>query len=204
MKLIYIIFLVFFILIFSLISIYITSVNPQFLDTKIFRKESTANIYIQNDQLKIDFQIIDEDFQKAANFSNNLGISSDWLLGVSLTLDQRSLFALKQVLPLNPNLNFSDNSLNFSSTKNSDLNSSLPVQNYEISTGSAKLTLSVRGSNDYNLEVIQPDLIVKFATISGQVYLSSQVEQLFPIMSKIAKIVLVVKGKNVSGNILLK
>lgn len=204
MKRTYLIFLLFFILILALISIYILQFNSKFLDTKILQKKSIASIYTQNNNLKIDFNLTNSDKDKAIAFSNNLGVSSDFLEGLTLTLDPNSLDQIKSNLPLEVNLEFNDKSLNLTNFSNVNLNSSIPTQNYEIATGSGRLTFKTRGSKDYDLTILDPDEVVNYATSSGKLYLSKQIEQLFPMLSKIAKITLVVKDKNVSGVILLK
>jgi len=202
-KRIYLIFFLIFILLFSLISIYFIQVNPKFLNTKILHKVSTAKVSTQNDQLNIDFQITSFDRAKAVDFSNNLEISSDYLDGVKLTLDPASINQIKQNLPLEVNLRFSDKQLDLSSVVGS-LSTSLPSQNYEIATGSSKLTFNTRGRSNFDLTITDPGIVISYATSSGRLYLSSQIGELFPMLSKIAKITLVVKDKNVTGNILLK
>lgn len=204
MKIVYLIGFLFFILVIALVSVYLIQINPRFLNTKVLQKVSTADIYTQGDQLKIDFAITKSDNEKMSNFSDNLGVSKAWLEGISLKMDLWSIDKLKQFLPVGVNLSISDKQLSFNSFFLPGLNSSMPIQNYQISSGSSKLMLNARNSSDFDLVVTDPNSIAQYATSSGKLYISSQLQELFPLLEKIAKITLVVRGKNASGNILLK
>ncbi len=204
MRQIYLVFILFFILIFSLISTYLIQNNPSYFKAKVLHNISSVDIFTQNNQLKVNFQIVNSDKENAKIFSNNLGVDADWLEGLSLLLDSNTIDKIKQSLPLHGNIKFSDKQLDLTSQSSSNLNSSLPIQNYQMATGSGRLTFSTRGSDDFDLIIVDPDPIIKYASSSGKLYLSSQSQQLFPILNKIAKIILVVKNKNVTGNILLK
>lgn len=165
--------------------------------------KSKANIFIKDKNLSITFQINDKDQANLNKFINNLGVDNKFTEGVSLELDQDSLNLISQSLPAEVNLAFEDKQLEFSSKNLPSLNSSLPIKSYQFATEDAKLELKYTTANDYSLEISEPQKLIQSATYSGKMHLSKQLEGLFPIMSKIARIKIRASGKSLQGNIFL-
>lgn len=178
------------------------------ISSKLIQK-SSADLIIENKQLKVNFNIVSEDQRMAASFINNLGADSKIIEGLSLDLDDGSIVKLKTVLPVHLTLDISSNRLGFSTPMLSrnlslpKLNSGVVGDTTNFSTGSGKLSISAK-ANALHLEAEDPSPLLKYATESGQLHLSRKLDSLFPIFNKVGRIRLDVAGKSVSGVIELK
>lgn len=175
-----------------------------YLYSQGFFEKSRAKVYIQDSNLRIDFAVSKKDYSDFKAYFNNLNIEEDISYGISVGLDENSIKYLEKMLPQDLILKISGNKLQFSSSNSIALSSSLPAKNYEISTGSAYLKLKAVNDKNYNLEIKDPELVLGFATKSGQIKLSSEAEGMFPILHKIDTINLRVNGDNLEGTIVLK
>lgn len=167
-------------------------------------KQSTADIFVEGNFLKINFKIKDSDQAKLNSLIANLGVSNDFLNGISLELDQSSLAKLSKNLPTQVKLQITEKSLSFQGSNSSLLNTSLPSKSIHYATGASDINLNFRNDENYNLEITDPAVLAYNATSSGTLHLSSKLQGLFPILSKIAKINLAVNNKSWNGEILLK
>lgn len=174
-----------------------------FLQLQVLEK-SQARVYLEGDSLKLDFDISAKDKANFEVFSNNLGVGSLWSKGITLELNKESIDLIDQNLPALVFLSFSPKEVTFSSGNISFLNSSLPTKNYEIATSSGRASLKVSSEQDYNLEIKDPPPLFKMATSSSKLYLSSEIDGLLELSSKIDTISLQVKNQSVNGYIRLK
>lgn len=174
-----------------------------FLQLQVLER-SQAKVYLEGNSLKFDFDISKKDQEDFEAFSKNLGVDSAWSKGITLELNQESIDLIDQNLPALVYLTFSPNQVTFSSGDISFLNSSLPTKNYEIATSSGRASLKVNSEQDYSLEVKDPSPLLKMATSSSRLYISSEIEDLLELSSKIDTINLQVKNQSLSGFIRLK
>lgn len=174
-----------------------------YLQEKISEK-STASIYIKSDRIYFDFKIAKKDQISAQDFLDNLGAEKSLLQGISLELDQNSINELSKILPANLIINFSRSKIVFKERQRIHLKSFISHQRYEFATDSAKSVFILGNDRDFSLDIENPKPLFDYATSSGKLHLSKKSEQLFPILSKIAKIELQVNGENVEGSIILK
>lgn len=174
-----------------------------FFQEKILKK-STAQVFIDQDKLYLQFAITPPDQAVVERFTNDLGWSDQWLKGISLSLDQVSQDRLAVSLPAQLILHFTDRSLSFKSHNLSLARPVISQREVRLATGSSKLEFKAGSVDDYYLEVIDPVPLLSQATISGVVSLSQKAEPLFLSLAKIAKITVRVDGKYIEGEVILK
>ncbi len=121
----------------------------------------------ENGALQVNFKIVRKDQEVIDQFSSNLGVSKDWMSGISLRLDPKTLEFLKK-FPQKLTLNFTPKEVDFSSHGVSLLSSSITPQSFEMASGSAKLSVKVSGEKDYNISLSKPADLLKYATSSGR------------------------------------
>lgn len=166
---------------------------------------STATIRADQQKIALEFDLTENEQQDAEDFSNRLNISPAWLNGVALELDPAALERLNLTLPIKVNVDFSQSTLKLNSKNHKLLTSSLPKNEYNFATSSAKLQFKVLSDKEFDLEIIDPNPLAQYATTSGELTLSSKIEgNILPILSKIGTIRLKVNGSNINGEILLK
>lgn len=167
-------------------------------------ERSSASIKTDGEKISISFQILPQDKPLQSQFSSNLGIGDSWSSGFSLSLDQQTVDLIKSSLAKKLFLDFSNKELKFSSERIPLLTTALVGKDYNFATGSAKLHLRAVNSSDYTLEIDGPKDLVKYASSSGQLYLSKELSGLFPLLDKVATIKVSSSGGNTQGEIILK
>lgn len=175
-----------------------------FLETVNLREKSYVNFTYEEDTINLRFDIAPMDLEQASNLSKKLDIKDDWMSGISLTLDQRSVNLLKDTFPERVALNFEDDGIRFSSPSSPKLKSSFSGSDYQIATVSGSLTLNVQSSRDYNLKIVEPWAVLKYADAQGKIYLSTRAEGLLPSLQKIARIEIESRNGEVKGKISLR
>lgn len=175
-----------------------------FLERVNLKEKSYANLSFENDKINLKFEIADLDKEAAARFSKQMGVSSDWMEGISLGLDEKTVDLLKGNLPERIDLKFEDDGMSFSSLTSPLLKSSLTGRNYEISTGSGSLSLKASSDRDYDINIIEPVAVLNFLSKSGEIYLSSKAEGFLPSLQKIARIEIESRNGEVKGTLKLK
>jgi hypothetical protein len=167
-------------------------------------KRSTVLIFVDNQKLKLKFNIEEKDKQNMNLFAQNISSQSAWLNGVGIGLDQNTLNKLSQSLPLTLNLRVTPKSLVFYNNGVPNLSSSLPQTHYQLATASSFLNWESSSAENFSLEVKDPKPLFDVATSSGRIDLSAKMEGLFPTLEKIATIKLEVRGDNIKGEIILR
>lgn len=178
------------------------SVLPS-LTENTFLEPSTASFSIQDNKLRVSFDITKKDQEQLKEFSDSLGVSTDWAEGIIINLDQDTLAKLNSNLPTTVDLKIGEKEINFSNSSLPSLESALPGNSYEFATSSGNFALKTNG-NDVKLIILDPEPLLQYATSSGKFNISSQLQPLFPMLGKIARIELSAKDKNLSGRIILK
>ncbi len=167
-------------------------------------KFSLGKVYLDK-KLNIEFKIEEKDRQAFNEFSKNLGVDPEAFNKLSLDINPESRQRLENLLPWDLRLNIGPKSLKFSNNEvMNPLKSGLVKSEYNFATGSARLNYKSLGGNDFVLDLNEPEDLVKYATESGQLHLSSKLDGLFPIMEKVSRINLRVEGKQVNGEIDLR
>lgn len=178
-----------------------------FLFDQALTDQSTAEISIEGNMLKINFDIKEADKAQLLNFSQKLGITDDYLHGFAIELDQKSLDYLRPSTPAQVSIFFKENSLVFKSKTgtSSNLQSSLPKEDFNFATGSSSINLKVSGGQSYSLKVLDPKPLIDLASSSGRIFYSKKITSfILPILERIATISLEVNLKSINGEITLK
>lgn len=168
------------------------------------KEKSYASLSFEKEKVNLSFNVVDSDKQSAIRFSKQLGISNDWMEGISLGLDERTVNLLRGNLPEKINLSFEEDGISFSSPTAPLLKSSLTGKNYEISTASGSLSLKASSERDYDIKIIEPFAVLNYLSKSGKVYLSSKTERFLPSLQKVARIEVRVRNAEIKGKIQLK
>lgn len=184
--------------------LYIQNAFQNISRSKPWIQSSQAYINIERENVQIKFKVASGDQSLIKQFSSNLGVSEEYLSGISFEVDENTKANLEQFLPINVNLDISPKRMGFFTPGIKGLESSLIKDKLEFATGSSKLDLKVRGDKEIELEIQDPEPMLKYATNSGQINLSDKLEPLFPIMEKIATIKLEINGNHLEGEIVLK
>ncbi len=173
------------------------------LGIKKLVSSSTVEISEVGDQLRLQFNILEQDKEKALAFSNQLEVGDSWQKGISIGLDQKTLNQLEPLLPINTNVSFEGNRVILSSKSFNLLKSGMPQSQIDFATGSANFSWSAEGSR-YNLVMENPVELLVYATSSGKLNLSKKINSVFPIAAKVSTIDLSISGKSLDGSIVLK
>lgn len=176
----------------------------QFLDNNVLSSKSRALLGLNGDILELDFKITEKDKPKVDYFLKKLQVSDDVYQGIRLEIDQSFADTLQKFLPTTVDLDFGNDKLIFRNKQFPTLNSSLSQSKYEYSSGSAKLVVKSASERAFNIEITDPKRLVESASASSHLYVSSKIEQLFPILGRIGTIKLDIDGKNLNGEISLK
>lgn len=163
--------------------------------------KSGVDLSINDGSLSAKFNINQSDKGRFEAFLYNLGVSS--VNQISLKLNQSALSALSQDLPTTLTLNISDKDIKFKNQTFTLLKGAI-AQNFEIASGSGKLSITKSGDYDYSIFITDPAEVLESATSSAQLYLSDKIQGLFPILQRVATINLEVHGHSISGEIQLK
>lgn len=173
-------------------------------DRNIFAAKSSAELSTENSKLVIKFNIVSKDQEVAKQFLSNLGGDESILQGMKLELDDQSAERLRQVVPVELNLDIEPKKISFSNQRLPHLNRGESEKSFEFATESGRIKYKSSGGTSIDLEIEDPEPLLKYATESGQMSLSNKIDGLFPIMGKVGRIKLEVDGKRVGGEIELK
>ncbi len=167
-------------------------------------KKSKVDIFLEGNLIKMVFDLTESDKKTAIGLSNKLGISADWISGLSFRLEDQSLGRVAKVLPLSSEIVVTDKVIRLlNGYKLLTSGSSKAVTTF--ATGEGRLNLKYGSDQNFDLEVINPEELVAYATQSGQVSGLSELQSLlFLLSSKMSKIDLSIEGKNLSGELIFK
>lgn len=175
-----------------------------FLEKVNLKEKSYARLSYEGNTINLNFDITPADLEKALRLSKKLNIKDDWMEGISLTLDPKTVNLLKGNLPEKITLVFEDEGISFSSPSSPLLKSSLSGRNYQIATTSGSLTLNASSERDYDLKIVEPLAVLTYADASGKVYLSTKADGLLPILKKVARIEIESRNGEVKGELKIK
>lgn len=170
----------------------------------LWKEKSTARVFSESGDLKIQFKIVSADEKNLQIFNQKLGVSRDYIDGISLDLDAASMKKIEQFLPIDLNLVITPESISYKSGIVPGFASSLVTETKEFATDSAKLKLSQYSAAEFKLEIVDPEPLIKYATTSGQFVLSDKLLPLYPILARVGTIEMSVNGKSLSGEVKLK
>lgn len=171
---------------------------------KVFAEKSTARVFTESGKVNIQFKIVKNDKNALSQFNQKLGVGEEYLEGISLDLDDATIKRLEDFLPLDLTLLVTPDRVDFKSGIVPGFVSSLVTETKEFSTGSARLKLSQYSAAEFKLEITDPEPLLKYATSSGQFVLSDKLWPLYPILARVGTIEMLVNGKSVSGEVILK
>ena len=136
-------------------------------------------------------------------FSQNLGVSSGYLDGIELELDNESIGKVSEITPIEANLEVSDRALKFSSKSAKSLKSALSKSDYRLASGSGVFEMNVNSGSDFKINIKEPKEVLEYATSSGELTLSSKINPWFQTLQRVDRIYIEVKGKALNGEIVL-
>lgn len=169
-----------------------------------WKKSSQVYVSVDDNRITLKFKVIKDEAEKVAIFAQNLGVSQNFLQGISFEIDEATRAKLQQFTPATLNLDMSDRRLGFSTPNLKGLESSLIKDKLNFATSSANISIKVAGDREFKALINDPEPLLKYATQSGQISLSEKLEPLFPILSKVGTIRLEVNGSHIEGEIVLK
>src|SRR3989344_325503 len=173
------------------------SVFQGFSQKNPFSKSSQAKLSLDGNNLKINFDVIEEDKQRFATVLRSLELDRNIEQGISIGLDSKSSEKIKNNFPVSVDLKFEEKGIKFSNNILPVLKSSQVGEAKEYASGSGKLSYKTDGSDSLYLTVKDPGEFIKNATSSRVIYLSENSQSLFKVLSKLATIEISVNGKNI-------
>lgn len=173
------------------------------------REPSTVEIYRSEEsssagELKFKFDIKSADRPTVEKLSQNLGVNDLWTQGIKLSLNQESLDKIKPILPLKLNLSFKERQVNFSNGQILKLDSGLRPKEVNIASAGGTLKLKGSGVSDFDLNIVEPAIVLRESSNSGKLYYSSALSGLYPLLARVYTIDLRVSGKSIVGSVKLK
>lgn len=164
-----------------------------------FNKGSLVKINLQGKKVSLEFRTAEADKANLAQFSQNLGVGTQWLKGMSFVLDEQTAALLKDILPTEVSLQIEP--------KRIVLGAPSPYLSPESSSsGEKKITVSNLNDGGYILDINDPDQVLTQAVNSGQIQLSNKLTEqgLWQLLGKVDKIKIEVHGQNLNGEINLR
>lgn len=193
--------------------------NPQFLvqayqkevvlaqqirSGELWAQKSTAKVWVDGQSLKLQFDVVDRDKPMLEQFNQNLGTNDDYLKGISVDLDPQTIQFLQQFTPITLTLKITDHQIGFKSSEIPGFASSFIKDEKQFATESGNLDLKISSNDEFQLNIQDPEPLVKYATHSGQLNLSSKLNPLFPLLERVSTIRMMVNGKSINGVLNLK
>lgn len=195
---------------FSVVFLTVTQIIPnqkylrQVIEDTLKVERSSADVFIEGNHLNFKFKIVKKDDQNFGQFAQNLGVNLSVFDNLSLELDKDSLEKISSILPVTLFLEIDPKSIKFSDKSLNPLKSAISKSTFNFATGSGKLELNSESGQDFYLKLTDPKPLLEYATASGQINLSKKTYDMFPILSKIARMELRVNGRSVSGQFTLR
>lgn len=181
----------------------VKSFGVGFLNNLVVER-SKAVVFLEDEVVKVEFKIREEDRAGFESFSKNLGVGSGWMNGLELGLNSEATARVGNILPVELNILASEDSLEFGNDDLPGLNSSLSRQEYQSATLSGKLDVAGSGERDFEIEIVEPKDIYKEASLSGQIYFAKQFDKIDTILERVNSIYIKVSGQSIKGNVKLK
>lgn len=188
----------------NMVGSFLQSLPMQFGEGRIVTSGSSLEILRIENNLQLRFVIDEKDQGKAEVLSDKLGVTNEWMKGISLAVDEETLNKLAEHLPLRSSITFKDSSILLTGSAFSLLQSGLPKEGVELATRSGRMQV-VRENNNYGIKIEKPADLLVDATESGKLNLSKKISsELFQISEKISTIDLKLEGKSLEGEIKVK
>lgn len=177
--------------------------NLKFLGKQI-ATTSQVEISLDGQIVKIKFQISDYDRAGMNNFSQRLGLATNWQNGIEIKINQLATDYLKNKLPLRANISANENGLLL--TVNNINSLTQPLLEDKNTTTASNLQIKQISDQNYVIEINNPKLLIEQAITNNKLNLSSQIAsaQFWQVVSKLDKISLEIEGHNLTGRISLK
>lgn len=169
-----------------------------------FYKQSEVRVYLQDSNLKFDFEITEEERSVFSRFVSNWFDKEEEIKSVSFGVDENLSGFLLPVLPADLKIKFTDKSVEFRNQSVTGLQTALTGTEIDFATGSGKIRLKYSNPTEYKLGIENPEDLAFYATESGILTASSKISGLFKSLPQVATIEMEVSGKNISGSIKLK
>ena len=164
---------------------------------------SYVDFKVSSGKTNLTFSIDKKDEENYKAFLNNLGVSETPSL--SFQLDDKTTQFLSGLAPQRFNITFiNDKDMKFNSVQLPALPSALSGKSIDFATKSATLNIHYQDEKDFTFAAKDPGVLLEEATKSSKVYVSKEIQELFPIASKVATMKVSVDSGSVSGEILLK
>lgn len=197
-------------LVFSVIFLTVTQIIPnkkflrQILEDTFKVERSSVDVFIEGNHLNFKFKIVKKETPNFSKFAQNLGVNLSVFDNLSLELDKDSLEKISSILPVTLFLEIDPKSIKFSDKSLNPLKSAISKSTFNFATGSGKLELNSESAQDFYINITDPKPLLEYATASGQINLSKKTYDMFPILSKIARMELRVNGRSMSGEFVLR
>lgn len=168
------------------------------------RSSSSAELYQEQNTLKIKFEILEQDRSQFLALSEKLGVGSVWQEGIGLGLDEESMSSIRPYLPLKTDVHVNGNTIQLTGSGFNFLPSGGSGEEVSFATDGATLRYTV-GQTSASVFMDKPAVLVSFATASGKLNLSRKIEsELFSLADKVDTIDVHIKGKSLEGKIVLR
>lgn len=163
------------------------------LSAKLKGEESSVNVSIDDQVIRIGFKIAGTDQDSVQKISEIFGIDNNWTKGVSMEVDTQSADYLRDLLPIETTVRLSGNQILIGRRQVNSL----------VNSDTAKGMLSIDSSNGkIKITIDNPGELLVDATTSGK--LRTYTNEPFIVVSKLAKIELELSDHTAIGQIDLK
>lgn len=185
------------------ILIVVLTLGVYFKADKFFGR-SEGRLFLKDNRVRLELSIAEKDKAKALKFLEKIGMS-EALEGVEIEVDEKTRDWLGRQLPAELNLDFEESELNFSNSSLNLINSGLSGKEYNLeASNGARAKLKVKSDRDYSFIISNPRVILEEATRSGEIFLSSKILEIFPILSKVDTIEFESNNGNIKGKVRLQ
>lgn len=167
---------------------------------------SKAEVFIEDEQVVASFHITSKDQGDLKEFTKNLGVEGDFTKGLAVTLDRESLAYLRNFLPLETTLEIGPKSIKFGSSEPIFFGQGLEEKLLRSAQEEGSFKVRDLGGGNFEIEIDNPEQVLSSATESGKLKFSqgTKEQDLWQILSKLAKIKLKVGGRTIFGAVILR
>lgn len=154
-------------------------------------------------KLKLTFKILSEEQTEFDSLASKLGLGQKWPEEITVGVTEDSKVWLSSLVPLELNLTLSDTVLEFGNTRIQSLLSS-QMRSYDFASGSGQISVSVSGSRDLEIEVVDLKTLIREASRAGELYVSPMLGPVGGVIDKVEAVDLKIVGKQVKGKVVFE
>lgn len=166
---------------------------------------SKVKVSLSGQKIQAEFEIAPFDRDNLENFSRRLGVSDEFVKGVSLDIDEETAEKLEAFLPAEASMRVLPDRVEFSGNGREASEISIDDETLQSAALGGALKVEELGGGNFRIEIDNPKQVLSEATASGKLRLSPSLTtaEFWQLIAKVARIKLKVGGHSLEGVVAL-